>query len=358
MKIKFSSTKHERPEVDQGVRVPYAAARRAFPKVRWYLILSLVLSPFVYLGGSALWGGNLVKAPGLVELAQAEIRAPISGRVATVRVAVGNTVKTGDVLLAFTTSGEAGQRQLLEAQIDSARGPSVGADVTQTIAALADTMAAAQRVVAQRLDRLKKMEFLVAQGAATEAEISLARAQWQESELSYKRARADWVARREASAPPNDSERRSALARLQNEQALLEQAQADRVIKAQQPGTVMSIDVRPGDFVEQGGNLVTIREQGEPFVTVYLDPKYGMFARVGASVDVGFPDGFSIHTRIVGVDQTARKLPTQLQGPFSTQHMALVVRVASSPEMGPQYRVHGLPVEVALGRVMPSWWPF
>jgi len=358
MKIKFSSTKNVTPDVDQGVRVPYAAAKRAFPKMRWYLILSLVLSPFVYLGGSALWGGNLVKAPGLVELAQAEVRAPISGRVATVRVAGGAAVKEGEVLLAFSTSGEVGQRQLLEAQIDSARGPSVAADARLTIAALADTMASAQQVVAQRLDRLKKIEFLVAQGAATEAEINLARAQWQESELAYRRSRADWVARREASGPQNDGDRRSVLLRLEKEQALLDQEQADRVIKAQQAGTVLSVAVRPGDFVEQGASLLTIREQGEPFVTVYLDPKYGSFAKVGAGVGVRYPDGFYLDTQIVAVEETARKLPPQLQGPFSTQHMALVVKVATLPGMAPQHRVHGLPVEVALGRVMPSWWPF
>jgi len=92
--------------------------------------------------------------------------------------------------------------------------------------------------------------------------------------------------------------------------------------------------------------------------TVYLDPKYSSFAKVGAKVDLRYPDGFSIASQIVVIEETARKLPPQLQGPFSAQQMALVVKVAISPDVGAQYHVHGLPVEVQLGRAMPAWWPF
>ena len=358
MKVKFSSLKQVSPAVDDGVRVPYAAARRTFPKARWYLILILVLSPFVYLAVTSIWSELIVRAPGLVESKQTEVKAAKAGRIATLNATAGQTVKEGDVLISFSTGTESGQRQWLQAQMNALSSPASRADVSQTIAALADTVASAQRLVAQRAERLEKMEFLVRQGAATNAEINLARAQWLEADLTHKRARAEWIALREANAPSDSRNRQLAMAQLQNERSNLDQAQAELVVRAARAGTVISVAVRPGDFVEQGGSLLTIQEPGERFVTAYLDPKNASLAKVGAKVDVNYPDGFSRPSTIVAIEESARKIPALLKGPFSSQQMALVVIVAIPKDVGAQYQIHDLPVEIVLGPSAPSWWPF
>ena len=51
MKIKFSSAKEHQPTADNGMQVLYAPGKRLAFKLRWYLILFLILLPALWLAG-------------------------------------------------------------------------------------------------------------------------------------------------------------------------------------------------------------------------------------------------------------------------------------------------------------------
>ena len=48
MKVKFHLDKKNKPQSDDGVKVAYGQAKRGGYRFRWYLILSLVISPLLF----------------------------------------------------------------------------------------------------------------------------------------------------------------------------------------------------------------------------------------------------------------------------------------------------------------------
>ena len=70
MKIRFDSRKELNPTQEQGLNVLYAPGKRTAFRVRWYLILFLVASPLIWLGGKLAYGMLMIDAP-------AQLRLPI-----------------------------------------------------------------------------------------------------------------------------------------------------------------------------------------------------------------------------------------------------------------------------------------
>ena len=64
MKITFRPPKSVTPDREHGIRVPYAPAKRAVARWRWYLIVLLVAAPLLYLVGQLFYTLVFVKARG------------------------------------------------------------------------------------------------------------------------------------------------------------------------------------------------------------------------------------------------------------------------------------------------------
>ena len=99
MKVRFDSSKELRPDQDNGLKVLYGPSKRVAYRLRWYLILALVLSPLVYVFGRITLDLLRVEVPAQLQVPSTEIRALESGTIADVGVEVGERVEPGDLLL-------------------------------------------------------------------------------------------------------------------------------------------------------------------------------------------------------------------------------------------------------------------
>src|ERR1700758_2326101 len=96
MKVRFVKPEAGDPDRDRGVRVPYAPGKRHQARWRWYLILLVVGSPFLFFAGNFLYASVLIQAPGFVAQEQMTVRASSQGYVDEVYVKTFDQVKQGD----------------------------------------------------------------------------------------------------------------------------------------------------------------------------------------------------------------------------------------------------------------------
>src|SRR5688572_21584435 len=104
MRIRFHREARSTPDTIDGLRVPYAPAKRNAPKWRWYLILAIVLSPIAWLAGRTAVSMLTWSANGTVMLEPYEVRASQSARIGQLTLQVGAEVAAGDVLMTLQDS--------------------------------------------------------------------------------------------------------------------------------------------------------------------------------------------------------------------------------------------------------------
>lgn len=332
MKIAF-----ERPpaaaDESGGMRVPYGAPRRTVPKWRWNLIVLLLLSPFIYFGIRGLLAWFVVVAPGTVILDQAQVKAAVAGRVVRLlppgeRVAAGAPV-------AWMESPDLSER------LGPEKPSEPGVAVQPQRAAMQAALERAGRLVTFRQERYATYRDLFTQGAVTAADLANALAQLQQAELWQQQARADLAGLAAMAA----REQREADVQAR-QRALLASRGQDLVRSSPLAGTVLAGEVRPGDWVAAGSDLLAVVGDGEPQVEAYLDPARAGHAVAGREAELHFAEGTVIAAKVLRVDSEAKRPPNARRGPLDPQEPSLVVRLQPLRPLPANLRVHRLPLEV------------
>ena len=99
MRIQFHRDARRSKEEVGGMKVPYAPAKRATPKLRWYLILTGVSAPLIILVAGLIGRSISITADGSIALQRYELRAAASGYVQQVNVALQSNVGEGSVVV-------------------------------------------------------------------------------------------------------------------------------------------------------------------------------------------------------------------------------------------------------------------
>ncbi len=98
MKINFNAARQLTPELQRGVQINYAPAKRAAFRLRWWLLLAMILSPIVLLIWYLIGDKIYVLAPGIITTEPMEIRSSGSGIIRHILVSPGENVKVGQTL--------------------------------------------------------------------------------------------------------------------------------------------------------------------------------------------------------------------------------------------------------------------
>lgn len=316
-----------------GMRVPYGAPRRNVPKWRWNLIVLLLLSPFIYFGIRALLAWFVVVAPATVVLDQALVKAAVTGRV--LRLAPPGERVAAGAPVAWMDSPE------LTAQLGPGTSGEPGAASLPQREAMQAALERAGRLVVFRQERYATYRDLFKQGAATAADLANALAQLQQAELWQQQARADL-----AGMAVNAARERREADTQARQRALLASRGQDLVRSTPIAGTVLGAEVRPGDWVAAGSDLLAVVGDGEPQVEAYLDPARAAHAIAGREAELHFAEGTVIAAKVLRVDSEAKRPPNARRGPLDPQEPSLVVRLQPVRPLPASLRVHRLPLEV------------
>ena len=262
--------------------------RRLLPVV--WILLGVVVAGYVawaQLGKGKirafyLQRGELIQtvvASGRIETpARVDIGTQVTGRVATVPVKEGQTVKAGDVLIQLDATDEIAALEQANAAVHQAEVKLRQLhELTQPVAEQARVQAEATLSnVQKQFDRSKE---LVAKGFVGQAQLDDA-----QRNLDVARSQYDSTRLQALSSKPSGSDYQLATAALEQAKASAHAAQAKldhtRII-AVADGVLISRDVERGDIVQPGKVLMVLSPVGLTQLLIQIDEKNLRYLQIG-----------------------------------------------------------------------------
>ncbi|SDH50713.1 Multidrug resistance efflux pump [Pseudomonas flavescens] len=332
MKIRFNSPKERHPTQDNGVEVLYAPGKRLAFRLRWYLILFLILLPALWLAGRYVLELVRIEAPALVRLPTMEVRAMQPGQVQTIRVQAGDHVEVGTPLVELDNPEWRLRLNLLQSSTAPAAAVPLGDLGARNRAVL-------QSLVERAAQRVNETRRLVRQGAATRGELA-------EAQNALDSRQAEWLAFERSLSGGGSSESE----RYERQQHLERQWLTGQLnhmkVSASEPGRVAEVIAVPGENVGPGTLLMRLERSGPAQLWVYLDPKDVEHATPGSQLDVRLPDGGWTRAEVINPAESANPLPSDLRQPFRSPTRGLMVPARFSEPLANEWRVDSLPVRV------------
>ncbi|MFJ2362372.1 HlyD family secretion protein [Pseudomonas sp. NPDC087697] len=334
MKIRFDSRKELNPTQEHGLSVLYAPGKRMAFRMRWYLILLLVASPLLWLGGKLVYGMLMIDAPAQLRLPILEVRAREAGRVDQLFVTAGEQVQADQQLISLDNPEWRARLLQLAAMPVNAVPPGQSALGEKERQLLKTRVGRAEQ-------RVRALENLVEQGAATRGEVLAA----QSDRDGY---RSDLLAfeRREQLARQSPSGFEREIIQQNSEQQWLKTRLAALSVKAAQSGRIAEVLVNPGENVGAGTLLMRLERLEEPLLWIYLEPLNISYAVIGQPLRVRMPNGDWLPAHVVQAVDSAGRTPTVLRGPFAASEMGLQVAARFDEALPPRWRIDQLPLNV------------
>lgn len=332
MKIRFDSPKEHHPSQDSGMQVLYAPGKRLAFRLRWYLILFLVLLPALWLAGRYGLDMIRVEAPALVRLPTLEVRAMQPGQVAAVHVQAGDHVEPGMPLVDLDNPEWRLRLAMLKGSLAPAAAPATELSV--------QNRAVLKSLVGRAAQRVNDTRQLVQQGAATRGELT-------EAQNALDSREAELLAfERSLNGAGAGSEGERYQRQQQMETDWLGRQLASLDVSAPEGGRVAEVITAPGENVGPGTLLMRLERTGPAQLWVYLDPKDVEHSTPGSSLDVRLPDGSWVTATVINPAESANPLPTDLRKPFSSPTRGLMVPARFDQPLKDEWRVDSLPVRV------------
>ncbi|GGH59937.1 multidrug resistance efflux pump-like protein [Comamonas phosphati] len=360
MKIQFDPPPAS-AAISNGIPVKYDNVKRTVPRWRWFLVLGIVLLIPLYFAYRAVSSTVLRASPGMVVVDQMVMRAPITGQVETV-AREGQAADEGASVVRVVQKQvpvpPAGSGQATGAVAASAEQSYAAQrrELQGQQAALQSSLQAARERVSLMQGRVRQMDELFRQGAATRQEVEGAR-------MQVLQARTEM-----------GSTQREILAANQQQSALLLQAAKDAAatrqtagltpagniaavadLTAPVPSQVVRSFVKTGEWVVAGDELLVLQTRKAPWVQAYLKPQQLKYARKGQKATLVFLDGEKVPAEVEEVLSETQRIPPERVGPMEEQSAAVVVKLRPLQALSAEYRVNRLPIDV---RFPESWWPW
>jgi len=307
-----------------------------------------------FLAGCAQAATPRDELQGVVEIHERVLGFQLPGRLATLEVRRGQTVRAGQVLARLDDTLERPQRDGQAAQVAAAQAQldllQAGARGQEIRASQAEVRAAEAAETTAR-DTAQRARTLRAAGASTPQQLDDA-----EGALSRATAEREATEQRLAvtRAGARSQEIRAAQARLDAARAALALADArlgDHVLRAPMDGAILDTHAEPGEILGAGGAVATLGAIDRPYVDLFVPGGDIGGARVGqrAEVHVDSLPGRVFSGAIEDVGQRTEFTPRYLFSPKERPNLVVRVRVDLQD---PEHELRaGLP---AMGRLLAT----
>lgn len=345
MKINFHLDKKNKPQHESGMKVVYGHAKRGGYRLRWYLILAIVISPVVVMSYYLFRSQVLITAPGIITSHPLVITAKEAGIIAPLPINVGEKIKAEQSLLLMNDNILAKEVDFLEGEL---------AQLEEHLEQDRSSEAIYQRAISTTQSDVNKVGKIL-------NKYETYRAKGQVSEVDYaavvnvnnalnNQLSGQRIAYIESQRRLKELELAGAITqqyRSLKKELVAKKAQQDNLnIRAPYDGRVIDIHVREGQRVSENYPLVTISKNVTPDITAFLDPKHLKYGEIGVSADVKFPDGKVYAATVYSPVEVVNKLPSELQKPFEGQPAYLKVTLSFDEPIETERWIEGVEVEV------------
>lgn len=322
MKIRFTSTRSA-PDIDQGIKVPYAPPKRHAFRLRWYLILLLASSPLLYVFWGILSSWWLIEAPAYIELPVYSITAPQSAQVSAVHVQEYQHVQKGQPLL-----------ELRRAELD-ARAQTLRQLITSPSRPAHPSLATEEKQLVLLRESMERYQRLFNEGAATKGELDAIKLRLLEAE----------TLRAKAALPSMDPRARDWQIELDEIEAL----RRNLTVYAPSDATVLRVETLAQHNVLAGQPLLTLQQNIEPRVIALLSPRHADYAHTGQQAWVSWSSGEKIEARVLYNGTVSERIPEMLRG-FDNQSQGILVQLKLLGPLPEHLKVNNVAVNVRFPR--------
>ena len=347
--MKFSFQKKEKnPNIVQGIKVPYAPAKRQAAKWRWYLILLIVASPLLYFLFKLILSQVIVTAQGFISLEKVAVNSNSAGTIQKLYVEVGQELTSGSMIAQLYNADLSSQKIMLESELSALDHPEISYDPAQEVL-LRKRIRLIEEVLNFEQKYFANVNFLFNQGAATVAELDLARERKTNAELDHYNARFELGRLLES---------RQRYPELPEVEALIKRRQINAKVKALElqqtrlsqtlpyDGRILDVFAKEGESVSTGSSLLLLGRSDKPCVIAYLPPKYVKYARKGQKAVVKLPNGETLQAKVNTDSNLTKRLPADLSSPIGSRDLMLLVSLELESPLPDFQWVDGLPVSV------------
>ncbi|WEM45167.1 HlyD family efflux transporter periplasmic adaptor subunit (plasmid) [Photobacterium sp. DA100] len=342
MKVKFHLDKQQKPQSESGVKVVYGQAKRGGYKLRWYLILALVISPLLIMGYYLFRTQVLVIAPAIITSYPVTITSAENSLVAPLPTVVGNQVTKGQAIILLSDPALDEETHFIEKELLKLTPPSPNIDKLY------------QAAIAQSEQNLQKFKQIQAKydnfrtkGQVSEVDYaaiinisSSLNNQLYNQKLAYIEALRH-LHEVTLAGPVSQAHRR-----LMQELVVKRARQDNLTIRSPIDGRIIDIHVLEGERITMDTPLITVAENITPEIVAFLNPKYLKFGDLGNKATVTFPDGKKMDAVVSKPVEIVNKLPQELRRPFEGQPAYLKITLRFEGDLDPRYWIEGMEVEV------------
>jgi multidrug resistance efflux pump len=290
--------------------------------------VAFLVAALVVAGAAAGWLLVRRRAPeglvlsGTIEARDAQVGSLVGGRVRSVHVDEGASVRAGQPLVTL-------EPDLLDRQIREQDARVAGARAALAKALKGPRLEETERARVEWQSAEKertRQEALLRQGLASQQQYDNAAAAARVARQSY-----DELAR--GNRPEDIEAARSALAEQEGQLAYLLRQRDELVVRAPADGVIQTMDMRPGDLVAPNQPVATLLEPKEIWVRVYVpEPQLGRVRlQQPASVAVDTFPHRSFPGRVVEIRQRSEYTPRNVQTLEQRGDQVFGVKVAIDP---------------------------
>jgi multidrug resistance efflux pump len=338
MKIRFDSSKERNPTHEQGLKVLYAPGKRTAFRLRWYLILVLVASPFLGLLAKLVYGAWVIEAPAQLILPMIEVRARDAARVERLAVKTGEAVQAKQLLLEMDNPElrqRLGQLHMLT---------NANANVLPREAPGTKLRGVLTQQLEQARRKLATMQQLRREGAATQGEVLEAARERDQREADLLAFDQRQESQRLQSAAAHDQTLHDQTLQKAEQVWLTDRLDALR-LQASENAIVSEVFVTEGENVGSGTMLMKLLRTANPLIMIYLDPANDAYARPGQPLELELPDGHRVPATVTVTASEILRLPESLRLSFSDAPNVLQVSATVNGAIPPHWLVDRLPLK-------------
>ncbi len=350
MKIKFHLDKQKNPAQHGGVKINYGAGKRIAFRLRWYLILFLIISPVLIFVWYITKDKVIVESPGLLTTEPLKIQASQDAVISAVNIKQGQPAKQGNILIAL-------DKPVLQAEIKQLEN-----NISLLEKTLTGDWVKQETLLKQKIDiaaaDLKEKSTLYQKYMSFNQNGLLQLEQW--ANVSQLKMNAELLlleSNRNLYALNQDKISGSAaqyLNELKLRLQLLKARQSELQVVAPMDGEVKDVLVQRGMTVRSGEPLMLYAIRSQPVVVAYLTPSDGQFSGIGQQATVTLPSGETIAATVSEPTKITERVPAQLAGPFDNNKAAL--KVVLKLEHMPVQVIEGLSVSVRFHYTRNNVW--
>ncbi|WP_299002017.1 HlyD family efflux transporter periplasmic adaptor subunit [uncultured Shewanella sp.] len=344
MEVQFPHEKTSHPLNDK--KVSYGSSKRNGYKLRWYLLLFIVLSPVFIVLYFIYYNYILIVAPGILTVNPIVIRASEDAIVNKINVINGQKISSGQHLVRMSNSSLTAEIEFIKKSLSNLKkehSSTTQVDFSfyeKAISNAKDNMGGISKIKSdydkyRNNSLVSELDYINIVNLVYSSEILLFN-----EKIRYNQALVDY----------QENKISGSFAKLvldfEKELALKNSHLNNLNITSPFDGLVIETLVLEEHRVLQGEPIIKIAKNDIPQIIGYLKSEYVDRVKLGNSVTIIFPNGKKYSAKIALPTVLASKLPTQLAKPFEGQPALLKVTMSFVEEPAVDTWVEGMPVSI------------